>query len=448
MFEFRETILEILKKPDSLKIGKISHNIKNAKEFLELLQQNHQIIKYTVGDNVKLKNILFFLFDFDKFLKLSRLEKFEVVKMNSDFKILVDYIFETKSKLCSKQQKIDFENYLKEITEFDYSFDKFYRIFKVSKNFKCVCGENLQYKHSKVFCPKCDDIHKCDFCNELFTSDYFKKEHIYNFHSEETQKLEKKEQFCPYCRAICNSKGALVLTKLYGQLYMCPFECYRKRKTKCAESIKQFKVSRSKNTDSTNYSSAAILREKKFKETIDTKTGLTKKQQISRACAPKQSETMKNKIASGEFTPCVTNSWCKSRTVVDNIPFRSSWEAFYYIFNKHNSIMLEYETKIVPYFDTLKNSFRNYIIDFFDYNKNILYEIKPSGFLESQNVLDKELGVQLFLENNVEYSFVYISNEWFLKNYSQLLVENATFKTEEMKVNTINRLKQFKGFTC
>ena len=73
---------------------------------------------------------------------------------------------------------------------------------------------------------------------------------------------------------------------------------------------------------------------------------------------------MKRKIANGEFTPCVTNSWSRSKCYMDNIPFRSSWEVMFYSLNKH----LKYEVTRVPYIG-LDNKIHNYILDFTDEKK-------------------------------------------------------------------------------
>ena len=76
----------------------------------------------------------------------------------------------------------------------------------------------------------------------------------------------------------------------------------------------------------------------------------------------KQSETMKLKIKNGEFTPCVTNSWCHSRIEIHNIPFRSCWEAAFYILNPN----LEYEKVRIPFIDEEGNE-KIYITDFINY---------------------------------------------------------------------------------
>jgi hypothetical protein len=87
----------------------------------------------------------------------------------------------------------------------------------------------------------------------------------------------------------------------------------------------------------------------------------------------KQSITMKKMIADGIFTPNITNSWTNwdATIIIDNKTkkFRSSWEACFWYCNQH----LEFETLRV------KHSNGCYIIDFYDREKGIIYEIKPKG---------------------------------------------------------------------
>ena len=68
----------------------------------------------------------------------------------------------------------------------------------------------------------------------------------------------------------------------------------------------------------------------------------------------KISNTLKEKIKNGEYTPKITNSWCKSmiRIEINNETkmFRSSWELYFYLKNQH----LSYEELRVPYIGTDK----------------------------------------------------------------------------------------------
>jgi hypothetical protein len=102
------------------------------------------------------------------------------------------------------------------------------------------------------------------------------------------------------------------------------------------------------------------------------------------------SKLMRLRILNGEFTPCVTNSWCKSRFNVpykgDIIPVRSSWEAvFLMCYAGH----LKYETVRLSYFD---DNGRNkiYLVDFVDEDNKIIFEVKPTSLVKERNNLIKE----------------------------------------------------------
>ena len=105
-----------------------------------------------------------------------------------------------------------------------------------------------------------------------------------------------------------------------------------------------------------------------------------------------KSISMKEKIAKGEFTPCITNSWARSRCYIDDIPFRSSWEAMFYLINP-----LPFEKIRVPYIG-LDNTKHSYIIDFHDNENRILYEIKPSNNIDNELVQIKEKAAIEYLE--------------------------------------------------
>lgn len=117
---------------------------------------------------------------------------------------------------------------------------------------------------------------------------------------------------------------------------------------------------------------------KKMKEFNQTEQG---KANIERN-AVFHSNRMKEKIANGEFTPPITNTFTHWNAVIeiDGIikKFRSSWEACFWYSNQH----LEYETTECR---TKKmDNGRVYIGDFFDKDKKILYEIKPREFFIKQ----------------------------------------------------------------
>ena len=158
----------------------------------------------------------------------------------------------------------------------------------------------------------------------------------------------------------------------------------------------------------------------------------------------KQSIKMKEKIKNGEWTPKVTNSWFNRKNSdlykTDNISFRSSWELYFYIYNKNRNISLEYEKVIIPYFDTKKNKNRNYLVDFIDRKNNILYEIKPNSEKQKEQIKNKELALIEYCKKN-NLSFKYISEDWFKENYDEIEFSNYQL---DFKDKILKLLSQFR----
>lgn len=123
----------------------------------------------------------------------------------------------------------------------------------------------------------------------------------------------------------------------------------------------------------------------------------------------KISESMKARIASGAWTPMVTNSWGKTRMVVDGVPFRSSWEAAFYIRNPNAT----YESTRIRY-TGLDCQEHWYLVDF-TIGKSV-YEIKPDSTVGHPT---SQLKVAAALEhcksNNMRYTV--IGDSWFRTNY-------------------------------
>ncbi len=148
------------------------------------------------------------------------------------------------------------------------------------------------------------------------------------------------------------------------------------------------------------------------------------KEQIKNAAA-KQSMTMKKKIANGEFTPNITNTWTNWNAIIqlDNSnskKFRSSWEACFWYSNQH----LEYETMRIPYLSE-KSEPHVYIADFYDRISNTIYEIKPEKYWFTQNRKMQEV-INFCLKNNMNFIWV---NEHNIMKY----IKKETFLGENLK---------------
>ncbi len=139
---------------------------------------------------------------------------------------------------------------------------------------------------------------------------------------------------------------------------------------------------------------------------------------ISRSTAKQRSDVMKHKIKNGEFTPSITNTWTHwTATVTTNEnkikKFRSTWDAGFWLLNSH----LEYEKIRIPY--QFKNTWHNYIVDFVDLDKKIIYEIKPNSVKDNEKNIEKIKAAKLWCEENF-YTFELITDEWFIENVSKI----------------------------
>ena len=154
----------------------------------------------------------------------------------------------------------------------------------------------------------------------------------------------------------------------------------------------------------------------------------------------KISVKIKQKIADGSWTPCVTNSWANSRVKLKvegtDYEFRSTWEALFWVLNQH----LEYEKIRVPYFDTVKQKQRTYITDFYDKENKTIYEVKPNSNRKLQNVIDKETSALIYTKTNgMEY--VFITECYFYKNLTTLLNHDIIQNNEKL-IKTVRKFKE------
>jgi len=153
----------------------------------------------------------------------------------------------------------------------------------------------------------------------------------------------------------------------------------------------------------------------------------------------KQSESMKNKILRGDFTPNITNSWTRGRIQYEIngvvFKFRSQWEAIFFLFNQH----LVFEKTRIPYFD-ITGKRRTYITDFTDESLKIIYEIKPDGLRDGDLVKTKRKYAEEWCIDN-DFSYVEISDSWY-KNLCSFQ-ENMDKILNVLGYNAYKAVKQF-----
>ena len=131
-----------------------------------------------------------------------------------------------------------------------------------------------------------------------------------------------------------------------------------------------------------------------------------------------QSKIMKEKILSGEFTPNITNSWCRSKTrvvIYDEEKYvRSSWEAIFWAINQD----LEYEKIRIPYVAETGNK-RTYITDFYCEKTSTIYEIKPKGEQSSANNILKEKAALDYCNKN-KMRYIIVDENYFLDRLKEV----------------------------
>lgn len=179
----------------------------------------------------------------------------------------------------------------------------------------------------------------------------------------------------------------------------------------------------------TNHSEGSFKREQKFKDTIFP-DGRSQKQVISDSVRILMSDKMKKKISDGEFTPNITNSWCHTRCelIVDGMvkKLRSTWEMMFFLIHPY----CEYETVRIPY--SIDGCMHNYLVDFVDRDRMMLYEIKPNSTKDTSINKNKyESACKWCIEN--DYTFEYISDEWFVEKENHI-VKSVLFTQQPIEV--------------
>jgi hypothetical protein len=146
--------------------------------------------------------------------------------------------------------------------------------------------------------------------------------------------------------------------------------------------------------------------------------------EIDIAVGKKLSIIMKQKIQSGEFTPNITNSWTRKNIELliggISVKFRSSWDAAFAVLNP----TCQYEKIRIPYM--INGVYKTYIVDFADFENNILYEIKPDSMKLADVCRIKEsAAINWATENNWKYKM--INNNWFIDNIKELIAINFPY---------------------
>lgn len=312
------------------------------------------------------------------------------------------------------------------------------------KVFKCpTCGDRVQLTFKGLQCISCNLPHKCTLCTKQFNLQSKLVAHYTIMHNLDYYELfpQNTKAFCPSCGSdlpVYKDRGFSRVHTCKNKNCIVRKEIVAKRKAKQALSLSN-RSPEEIASNKENCRNAAYKREQLFKDTI-TSSGLTRKQEIALKSAKLISEKIKLRIAEGTFTPCVTNSWAKSRCIFNGTPYRSSFELMFKLIHKDT---VEYETTRIKYY--FENSWRNYIVDFTDHSEKILYEIKPTSELLDEKVLAKHKAADAWCVVN-GYSYVFITEKYLTSNLD-IIQSELTAVAPTLDADTLRKIKKsMKGF--
>ena len=131
-----------------------------------------------------------------------------------------------------------------------------------------------------------------------------------------------------------------------------------------------------------------------------------KQMRIDKGVYKKQSDTIKQKIKDGIFTPKSSNrNYSKRRhSPITGCAYRSSWEEVYHKLHPH---LLFEHTRIVYVYE---GNTHVYIVDFTDVASKTLIEIKPESLTHESRYLAKKLAAEQWCDSN-GYTFKVVTEK-------------------------------------
>lgn len=111
-----------------------------------------------------------------------------------------------------------------------------------------------------------------------------------------------------------------------------------------------------------------------------------------------KSEYMKQRILNGTFTPNTNNRRTHYDIIFNGVKYRSSWELVYHISNPDD----QYERLRIPY--TFKNKDYIYIVDFINYAKMTVTEVRPLEMCNDDRTIAKISALKEWCKLN-QFSF-------------------------------------------
>ena len=375
--------------------------------------------------------------------------------------------FNYKSAKSLKMSRLEYLTYKIKL-EFD-KIDKNINIFlnqEIKDNFNILDIYNYIYSTSNI-CSVCKKEKYFKSCAKGYDNCPNEKYHIFGFLNKKDMemhidkltlkeifnKLTKISYYHHYNRIISFLKTHDILCKLFDfnkihnmeDLYL--YVGYKKHYCKICGKPTKFLLPFSNRIYKQFCSNKCRnIWWKKCQEENNTSKRMTTEQRIK--SAEKQSNTLKEKIKKGKFTPNITNSWCHSKYIIKFLrndiliiqKMRSTWEVMFQLMNPN----LEYEKIRIPYIGK-DNKFHLYIVDFIDYENKILFEIKPKSFKQTKNNILKWNALEKWCKDN-GYLCKYIDEEYFQKN---IFYKSLLKYTEQIYINKFEHIikhKVYKNF--
>lgn len=294
------------------------------------------------------------------------------------------------------------------------------RIFYIENGFNKIimckyCGVNkLKFLSNKV--------RLANYCN----SGLCKKKHISEFqrnrHSNMTH--DTKAKLSDKIKKSLSSYGNFIRNKTLEEIHGVEksFEIKNKISTSLSYQTIDTKNKRVKSRKENNLVWHSQDTKNKIsisnKKTHNSQEFKNKYKSVYLKSRTKISNTIKEKILTGQFTPCITNSWTKWKSYIkdengNTKKFRSNWDAAFWLLNK----TCEYEKVRIKYNFNGENKI--YIVDFCDVLNKKLYEIKPDSLKNNQkNIVKKQSAINWCNDNGYEY--ISVGDDWFKNNCSKI----------------------------
>lgn len=334
------------------------------------------------------------------------------IMMNINRKKIIDFLNPSliQSRQCFREDWYFRKNH-KDILEIIFSETEFLpihskiceRIYYIQNNLfavkKCIICQNNQARHRNNVCKNV----QCQKINKNRNQSFIQKNQ-----TEET-KAKRGKSISEYWKK--NKKVVSEETRKKMSIASTGRKQSEEEKIKRSNSIKKYyldnpEYSKIRSDISKNMWQNDEYRKKQYSSNSFIGPKSIKERKII-------SERMKKDIASGKFTPNITNTWTHFSAQINDKKYRSSWDALFAAINPN----FQYEKIRIPY--TFENKNRTFIVDFYDETNNTIFEIKPKGFQNDLINIEKFKAAYEFAKDN-SMNFEIIDETYFQKNISKI----------------------------